>query len=228
MRRLIPAAAAAAALAIPAVTAHAADTTVQVKDDFFDAKSVTVNVGDSVTWNAALGAMDPHNVKANDGSFKLGGNAASHDPAPGPWSGSFTFKKAGVFGYYCEQHGAKDGSGMAGKVVVRDPNDHTPPKVSNLRTNPSKFCTNKTKNCHKRGTRVRFTLSEAAKVRADAVRKGHSRKAFEKQLGSGKQTVKFSGHGLKPGRYTLKVRATDASGNTSKTYTTKFRVKKKG
>ena len=86
MRRLIPVAAAtAAALAIPAVTAHAADTTVQVKDDFFDAKSITIDIGDTVKWNAGLGAMDSHNVNANDGSFRLGGDAATHDPAPGPW-----------------------------------------------------------------------------------------------------------------------------------------------
>jgi len=231
MRRLALAfAVALLAIAWPGVSAIAADQSVEATpSNTFDPDTVTINMGDKVTWSSKTGTVNPHNVVADDDSFKGGGSGPNHDPAPGPWTFSHTFNQAGTFRYYCSQHGAPNGVGMSGKVVVINPNDTTPPDISSLKAKPSKFCTKKSKKCKKRGTRIRFTLSEDAHVKATVKRKkgGKRRRAFERDLKAGKNSVKFRGKGLKPGKYVLTLTATDASGNTSNPATTKFRVVKR-
>jgi hypothetical protein len=74
---------------------------VTIKDFSFGPASVTVNVGDSVTWTNA-GPSD-HTATASDGSFDTGtlskGRSASH-----------TFAKAGTFAYVCSIHPNMHGS----------------------------------------------------------------------------------------------------------------------
>ncbi|MDQ3881118.1 MAG: cupredoxin domain-containing protein, partial [Chloroflexota bacterium] len=70
---------------------HAADTSVTIVDDAFQPASVTISVGDTVTW---VNTGDhPHTVTADDGSFDSGeldtGGTFSH-----------TFTSAGTFGYH--------------------------------------------------------------------------------------------------------------------------------
>jgi plastocyanin len=79
--------------------------TIVMKNTTFDPATITVKVGDTVTWENqdAVG----HNVVANDGSFKSptfgqGGTFA------------FTFTKAGTYPYVCSIH-----PGMSGTVVVQ-------------------------------------------------------------------------------------------------------------
>jgi plastocyanin len=69
--------------------------TVTIKDFSFAPASVTVNVGDSVTW-ANSGPTD-HTATASDGSFDTGTLGKGR-------SGSHTFAKAGTFGYICSIH----------------------------------------------------------------------------------------------------------------------------
>lgn len=83
----------------------------------FSPSSVTINVGDTVTFTNAGGT---HNVAADDGSFRCaegcdatGGNG---DPNNDNWTSTVTFNQAGTFGYHCEVHGTM---GMTGTIVVQ-------------------------------------------------------------------------------------------------------------
>jgi hypothetical protein len=64
-------------------------------DLFFSPGSVTIAVGDTVTWNNT--GQAPHNATADDGSFSTptieNGQSASH-----------TFSQAGTFSYICTIH----------------------------------------------------------------------------------------------------------------------------
>ena len=221
-------------LAWPGAAALADDQSVSATDSLtFDPATVTINVGDSVTWTS--NSAFAHNVAADGGSFRGGGDPVNHDPAPGPWTFTNTFDTAGTFRYHCELHGGKGGAGMSGKVVVVDPNapkDTTPPNIKKLRAKPSSFCTNKSKTCDKRGTLIKFTLSERAKVTADIRKtKGNAGPVsifVNKQRKKGKNEIKYSGKGLKPGKYVLRLRARDAAGNTSEPFKTTVKVVKNG
>jgi plastocyanin len=73
----------------------AASRTVSIRDFSFAPKSVSVSVGDTVTWNNT--GDEVHTATARDGSFDTG-NIASGG------SGSATFRKAGTFSYFCKPH----------------------------------------------------------------------------------------------------------------------------
>jgi hypothetical protein len=73
----------------------------------FSPRNVTINVGDSVTWNNDNQGF--HNVAADDDSFRSG-------PASEQWSFTHTFTTPGVFGFHCEPHQA---AGMTGTVTVQ-------------------------------------------------------------------------------------------------------------
>ena len=78
----------------PVATA-AASTTVTIEDFAFSPKSITVDVGDTVTWRNNDDVA--HSATAEDGSFDTGtfGNGASR---------SETFDTAGTFQYICTPH----------------------------------------------------------------------------------------------------------------------------
>jgi plastocyanin len=100
---------------LAAAGAEAAATVVSLDSvaNTFDPQTVTVRIGDTVTWNNP----DPagiHNVFSDDGT-----TFSSGSPAGGPWTYSFTFTAAGNFGYYCQIHGSPS-TGMFGTVVVLD------------------------------------------------------------------------------------------------------------
>ena len=101
-----------------AASGFAADFEIVVGDNFFNPALLTIDVGDTVTWNNT-GSM-PHNVRADDNSFR-NGNASATD-----WSYTRTFTTARDFRYYCELHGAAGGIGMSGMIRVR-PNEEPPP-----------------------------------------------------------------------------------------------------
>jgi plastocyanin len=85
--------------------ALAADAAVSIANFAYQPSSVTVNVGDSVTWTNNDSA--PHTATANDESFDTGtiGNGGSD---------SVTFTTAGTFAYHCSIHPQ-----MSGVVVVQ-------------------------------------------------------------------------------------------------------------
>jgi plastocyanin len=88
----------------PRATA-AADTGVTISDFQFAPSSVTVDVGDTVTW--ANDGPTPHSATADDGSFDTGIFEAGQ-------SRSETFDQAGTFAYFCTPH-----PNMRGTVTVR-------------------------------------------------------------------------------------------------------------
>ena len=84
--------------------------TVQVGSNFFAPASVTIQVGDAVTWTRTGGF---HNVHANDNSFRLG--EPNGDPSSNWTSVSHAFLQAGTFAYICDVHG----NSMKGEVIVQ-------------------------------------------------------------------------------------------------------------
>ncbi|MDQ3871818.1 MAG: cupredoxin family copper-binding protein [Chloroflexota bacterium] len=112
MRRLRPlrlaalsAVAVGGLLAMHAAIAVAADQRVTVRDFAFRPATVTVQVGDTVTWRNDAG--DPeHTATADNGAWNAG------DIRPGG-TASVTFNTAGRFSYHCEYHPR-----MKGTVVV--------------------------------------------------------------------------------------------------------------
>jgi plastocyanin len=220
---------ATAALAWPGVGALAADPKVKATSepaDLFLPGTVTIAVGQTVHWHNSDGK---HNIRFNASGRRIGGDPLTHMPTDTRWDAQFKFTSKGTYRYYCEEH--SDGQfGMVGKVVVKAP-DHKPPTISALAAKPAKFCTDQTASCTKRGTSIAFKLSEAAKVTGDVKRdkpNAARTQIFSQQRKAGQNTIKFSGKGLKPGSYVLRLRATDAAGNHSQPATTKFTVKAKG
>jgi plastocyanin len=86
-------------------TALAADHAVSIAGFAFSPSTVTVSVGDTVTWTNSDGAT--HTATANDGSWDTGNIAG------GGGTGAVTFATAGTFPYHCRLH-----TQMPGTVVV--------------------------------------------------------------------------------------------------------------
>jgi plastocyanin len=86
------------------VTAAAASTGVTIKDFKFGPASVSVKVGDTITWTNQ--DVAPHTATASDGSFDTGSLSQGK-------SGSHTFTTAGTFPYICSIH-----PNMKGTVTV--------------------------------------------------------------------------------------------------------------
>ena len=82
----------------------AAATGVTIKDFKFSPASITVHVGDTITWTNQ--DIAPHTATASDGSFDTGTINKGK-------SGSATFSKAGTIPYICSIH-----PNMKGTVVV--------------------------------------------------------------------------------------------------------------
>jgi plastocyanin len=87
---------------------------VDVQSNFFSPESLTINVGDMVTWTN-LGGF--HNVNGeqstypdNPESFGNGG------PSSANWSYSYTFNTPGTYAYQCDPH---VGLGMVGTIEVQ-------------------------------------------------------------------------------------------------------------
>jgi plastocyanin len=100
------------AAGLTAAAAGAATTVVTTTVlNTFDPETVTIRIGDTVTWNNPDAGF--HNVVSDGGVFSSG------PPVAGPWTYSITFTSAGSFGYHCSAHGAP-GVGMFGTVIVLD------------------------------------------------------------------------------------------------------------
>ncbi len=103
-----------------ATSAGAATHTVTVGNSFFSPAQLTIETGDTVVW-VKTGSV-PHNVVADDGSFRCArgcdGTGGNGSPTSAEWSFSLTFNDVGNNPYYCEVHGAPGGIGMSGSVTV--------------------------------------------------------------------------------------------------------------
>ena len=220
MRGLITAA--VVALGAAAAPAQAAD--VSISNFAFMPSSITIAQGDSVTWTWA-GPDTNHSVTSKSGqadSFDSdpGKTPTSLDHPPGD-TFSHTFNTPGTFSYICKVH-----SFMTGKVVVNGPpgSDTTAPVLSKVSATGGRKCKKGQKNCKGRPTTLRFTLSEPATVKVKVPK--HKAANVTRALKAGSNTIKFSTSKLPPGKWTLNLSATDASGNRSPVKPVTVKVKK--
>jgi plastocyanin len=181
MRLLLTPLTAIAALGI-AAPSLAADTGVTVKDFEFDAKSISIDVGDSVTWNFQDGG---HTTTARPGQPQrwdsdLGNAGASFQQ---------TFSKPGRYQYICIPHA----SFMSGTITVGQ--DAVAKTVTSVKAKVS-------------GAKVTFSfkLNEPATVGLKL--KGAAKRTVKaKRLAAGKHSVAVKG--LKAGSYSGTVALSD-------------------
>lgn len=91
----------------PAATSDVASTDVTIENFAFNASSVSVKVGQKVTWTNKDSSA--HNVIFDDKTITSSGTLNKGDTF------SATFSKAGTYTYICSFH-----SGMTGTVVVTE------------------------------------------------------------------------------------------------------------
>jgi plastocyanin len=231
-------AAGAGAAVVPAL---AADQTVDTtSDNKFKPATVTVSVGDQVTFRDGV-TGGYHNVHFADGP----GNA----PHFGPWSYSRRFTKSGRYPFVCDIH---VNSGMRGEVVVLGPDGSVPPASPppgsppppapppapaaapsfSVRALHARFCA---RGCAHPGIVLRIALSEPATVSGRLERRsqgggfrGDGRVRF-RIAAAGRHTVtiirRVNGRRIDAGDYRLTLRARAAAGRSSAARVVSFAVR---
>ena len=188
----------------------------------WDRPDITVAAGDTVRWTFA-GTAQPHNVAAQGGNWTYRTELGA-PPAP---TAQFTFAAAGVYRYVCEVHattmsGVVRVAGAGGTPPPEEqlppsqtpfPNDSQPPAVVEIVDEQRPALTRVRASRIARGAKVRFRVSEAARVTARFRRGGKTVKTrtFNVRRGTRSVTVR----GLRAGRYRVEVRARDLGGNRS-------------
>jgi plastocyanin len=104
VRASLAAAAVAALVLVAAPAVLAADHGVDIAGFAFSPQTITIEVGDTITWSNA--DAQSHTATADDGSFDTG-TITSSTPK------TVTFATAGTFAYHCKIH-----SSMTATVVV--------------------------------------------------------------------------------------------------------------
>lgn len=89
---------------------------VSVRDNFFAPEEVHIEPGEMVTWKTS--GSRKHSVTASDRSYDSGSLTSGDEFAR-------HFRKEGVYRYFCKFHGTRSGGGMAGVVVVGEPEELT-------------------------------------------------------------------------------------------------------
>jgi plastocyanin len=193
----------------------AANVTITARDFFWSPDSVTIQVGDTVTWTNAEGF---HNVLLGDSRLNQPGfpTDAAWQPPP-----KRTFTEPGSYTYVCEVH-----PGMTGTITVAggEPTptptptptpapavpppgggapDSTPPALSGITVSGSGG-----------RARVRLTVSERATVTVRFAA-GEDVATLRSQVEQGTWTLD---RGLANGRYGYELWAVDAMGNRSSTH----------
>ena len=222
MRRAGVACALASFLALASAPALAGDpspTVVATTDNEFFPRTLTAPPGTTVNWENRGGI---HNVKFEDGNFEQ-----PADPGATPWRVWRKFDAPGEYRYYCEMHGGPGGKGMSGTIVIEA---GVEPRISGLRVSPRRICKKKTRKCRKVRAKIRYTLSEDARVTGaiDPVGNPAGRKSRDIEV-AGKQganSLSVSGKRWQPGLYKVTLSAEDEDGNESDAAGAFFRVKR--
>jgi plastocyanin len=215
--------AAASPAAAAEVAVHGLDTQV------FDKPAIKIAAGDTVKWTFDAGL--PHDVTANSANwipFK------SETTAPAPPT-EFTFTTPGVYTYVCSIHSTT----MKGEVTVGDPPPPPPPplseqpfpndgtvspdafEVGGIDTTDPRLRRVAAKRSGKR-VRVSFRVDEQSLV---TVRFQRGRKVVRTKRAATGRRGSVTVRGLKPGRYRVKVVATDPAGNDSALRRASFRIR---
>lgn len=106
------------AIASMTIPVLAADHAVEVVNNAFIPRNLTIEVGDTVTWTNTSGGV--HNVHADDGSFRCATSCSGPggNPSAAEWTVTLQFDDPGDIAYFCDLHGAPGGIGMAGVITV--------------------------------------------------------------------------------------------------------------
>lgn len=124
---------AVAVVAVLAVGTASAETHhVELTDDDFTPKYLTIAPGDTVVWTNTTGSA--HTVVADDESFSSTASGAAFIPFGETFTHTFT--EIGLNPYYCLLHGSPGGIDMAGTIRVADPSANNPP-VKPVATSPT-------------------------------------------------------------------------------------------
>jgi plastocyanin len=212
-----------------------ADTTIRATEvnaiPGWDQTSVGVQVGDTVTWTFE-GMAQAHNVESGGGDWVLDSRVSL--PAPPV---SYKFEKAGTFRFLCEVHPdtmfGDVAVGTAPPPVVVLPLSQQPylnddaavlPLESNVTLDKAKpkLSSVSARRVAKGAARVRFRVSEESDVSVAVKRGGRTVKSGTAS-GSGRSA--WTVRGLRAGRYTIQVRATDIAGNRSSLRTLRLNVR---
>jgi plastocyanin len=224
-----------------AAPAAGATVTVRGLDTLtWDNPSPVIKAGDTVVWTFA-GTTQPHNVASNTSNW----NFSSTVGAPAPDT-SRPFDAPGVYGFVCQVHSA-----MTGTVTVTDaagtpPPPPPPPPLSEQpltndvaavapdagigpvetggldRTRPRLRHVRVQRRPH--GARVSFRLSERSMVTVRLERGGKVVKTRHVR-GSGRIRLTVRDKSLRPGRYSVQLRAEDVAGNRSGVRTARITVR---
>ena len=185
-----------------AAPAQAATVNVDAGDFFYKPYRVDVALGDTVNWRILPGAA--HTIttrKAAPVQFDSG----SKEPGE---TYPYTFSVGGRYSYFCTLH-----PGLMEGVVQVGP-DTVDPRVTRLSV--------------RRGTRsvrLRFRLSEEARVRVTIRREGRKVKTIRtKVLREGARSVLYRPDTLKPGSYRAAFVARDIRGNAASAVRKSFTV----
>jgi plastocyanin len=224
---------AAVATLASAPGALAADQTVQAVDgtaaDNYNNRwapvEVTVRAGETVTWSFA-GTAGLHNVASNSVNWSY----RNGDPAVAPPPGAFRFDTPGVYSFWCEIHTTT----MVGTVNVTDasgappppppppppseqpwPNEQPAPTVFDVADRERPRISRVRAVAVRGGARVRFRLSERARVTVRFRLAGLTVKTTRRQFGAGTHRLTVRDRRLRGG-YRLDLRARDFAGNRSR------------
>jgi plastocyanin len=194
----------------------------------WDPPQVSVNVGDTVTWQFP-DTSQAHNVNSNGASVDDPGWAAFKPataiPAPPE---SFTFNTAGTYNFICTVHSTT----MYGTVIVGAAAP-PPPRVLPLSEQPfgndtgplgalerveednakPRLRSVSARRVARGSVRVRFRVSEQSTVR---VRLKRGKRVVESASRDADGLAALRVSHLKAGRYRIDVRATDIAGNRSR------------
>jgi plastocyanin len=222
MRRIALAAVLAALAGAP--PARAANADVRALDGEagvnarWEPSIVRVQVGDIVTWRFD-GSQLIHNVQSTSANWNV--------DTPGTVGGApstYTFIAEGIYTYVCKFHA----DSMIGEVVVGSPPPPPPPPLSeqpfpNDRPAPTVLevtdeerpkLTRLRAASVRNGARVRFRLSERARVTVRVKRGGRTVRTARRTFARGAHRLTVRDRDMR-GRYRLEVRATDLAGNRS-------------
>jgi plastocyanin len=224
---------------------NAAETIVQVGagGDIFGPKAVTINQGDTVTWQFT----GKHTVTGTGAEAFDSGTLSA-----GSWS--HTFNKAGTFSYLCIYHGGMTGSvtvvanptpaaaaapaapaaaAAAGATATADPAaGSSAPAASVSGSSAASAAPRAAAGAAARlsavrvaGRNVRLTLRAPAKVSVVAKRRGARPVTVARtDVAAGRHTVALAVDRLRPGSYRLTVRAQGATGRPAVVRRLKLRV----
>ena len=86
---------------------------VEVTNNVYTPKNITINLGDKIVWTCTQGN---HNVNATQSTFPSNPESFGNSVAAG-WTFEHTFNTTGIYDYHCDPHA---GFGMTGTVEVVD------------------------------------------------------------------------------------------------------------